>query len=77
MAWWLVDSIINGTLDEDYPIMSKNEDDVVILGGEDTISLEPGEAATDDTISADFPEDTVYAATTAPFDTGGMMMDSV
>jgi len=69
MAWWLVDSIINGTLDEDYPIMSKNEDDVVILGGEDTISLEPGEAATDDTISADFPEDNVYAATTVPFDT--------
>ena len=40
MAWWLVDSIINGTLDEDYPIMSKNEDDVVILGGDsdDTIT---------------------------------------
>ena len=40
MAWWLLDSVINGTLDEDYPIMSK-DDDVVILGGDgnDTISL--------------------------------------
>jgi len=32
MAWWLVDSIINGTLDEDYPIMNK-KDDVVTFGG--------------------------------------------
>ena len=40
MAWWLLDSVINGTLDEDYPIMSK-DDDVVILGGDgnDTISF--------------------------------------
>ena len=34
MAWWLLDSVINGTLDEDYPIMSKKEKDVTILGGE-------------------------------------------
>ena len=25
MAWWLVDSILNGTLDEDYPIMNKEK----------------------------------------------------
>ena len=35
MAWWLLDSVINGTLDEDYPIMSKKEKDVTILGGEE------------------------------------------
>ena len=33
MAWWLVDSIINGTFDEDYPIMKKSEKDVTIVGG--------------------------------------------
>ena len=67
MAWWLLDSVINGTLDEDYPIMSKNEDDVVILGGDgdDTISFKSSEddyitfsgmnsaVATADTISLD------------------------
>ena len=38
-AWSLLDSVINGTLDEDYPIMSK--DDVTIFGGEsaDTITF--------------------------------------
>ena len=53
MAWWLVDSIINGTLDEDYPIMSKNEDDVVILGGEssDTITFTSDGIGAADTIS--------------------------
>ena len=25
MAWWLVDSILKGTLDEDYPIMNKEK----------------------------------------------------
>ena len=40
MAWWLVDSILKGTLDEDYPIMSK-DDDVTIVGGDgdDTITF--------------------------------------
>ena len=68
MAWWLVDSILKGTLDEDYPIMKKSEKDVTILGGEDTIELQPGEAATDNVISADFPEDNVYAADTVSLD---------
>ena len=53
MAWWLLDSVINGTLDEDYPIMSKNEDDVVILGGEssDTITFTSDGIGAADTIS--------------------------
>ncbi len=53
MAWWLVDSIINGTLDEDYPIMSKDE--VTVLGGsgEDTIS---------------FSSDGIHAADTVAFE---------
>ena len=55
MAWWLLDSVINGTLDEDYPIMSKNEDDVVILGGEssDTITFTSDGIGAADTISLD------------------------
>ena len=55
MAWWLVDSIINGTLDEDYPIMSKNEDDVVILGGDsdDTITFTSDGVGAADTVSLD------------------------
>ena len=68
MAWGVVDSILKGTLDEDYPIMKKSEKDVTILGGEDTIELQPGEAATDNVISADFPEDNVYAADTVSLD---------
>ena len=40
MAWWLVDSIINGTLDEDYPIMKKSEKDVTIVGGGGTDTIE-------------------------------------
>ena len=40
MAWWLVDSILKGTLDEDYPIMKKSEKDVTIVGGGGTDSIE-------------------------------------
>ena len=38
-AWSLLHSEMNGTMDEDYPIMSK-DDDVTIVGGDrdDTIS---------------------------------------
>ena len=32
-AWSLLDSELNGTMDEDYPIMSK-DDDVTIVGGD-------------------------------------------
>ena len=40
-AWSLLYSEMNGTMDEDYPIMSKDNDDVVVLGGEssDTITF--------------------------------------
>ena len=38
-AWSLLWSELNGTMDEDYPIMSKNEDDVVILGGKSSDSI--------------------------------------
>ena len=39
-AWSLLDSELNGTMDEDYPIMS-NDEDVTIFGGDgdDTISF--------------------------------------
>ena len=39
-AWSLLDSELNGTMDEDYPIMSK-DDDVTIVGGDgdDTITF--------------------------------------
>ena len=51
MAWWLLDSVINGTLDEDYPIMSK--DDVTILGGDgdDTITFTSDGVGAADTVS--------------------------
>ena len=63
-AWSLLYSEMNGTMDEDYPIMSKDED-VIVLGetsNEDTISFTAG---TDffggsDTVSLDqswWPED--------------------
>ena len=58
MAWWLVDSILKGTLDEDYPIMSKKNDDVTILGGEEDNSR----------VSAELPTGNVYAADTVSFD---------
>ena len=55
-AWSLLDSVINGTLDEDCPIMNKNDDDVVILGGEssDTITFTGDGVGAADTISLDF-----------------------
>ena len=69
MAWWLLDSVINGTLDEDYPIMSK-DDDVVILGGDgnDTISLKSSEDATADYITFTGLNSSVAAADTISLD---------
>ncbi len=40
MAWWLLDSVLKGTLDEDYPIMKKSEKDVTIVGGGGTDRIE-------------------------------------
>ena len=53
MAWWLLDSVMNGTLEEDYPIMSK--DDVTIVGGgsSDTITFTSDGVGAADTISLD------------------------
>ena len=69
MAWWLLDSVINGTLDEDYPIMSK-DDDVVILGGDgnDTISFKSSEDATADYITFTGLNSAVAAADTISLD---------
>ena len=52
-AWSLLDSEINGTMDEDYPIMSKKEKDVTILGGD-----------ANDTVTFNVPEDAVGVADT-------------
>ena len=60
-AWSLLYSEINGTMDEDYPIIKKQEDekevdfkdDVTIVGGDFL-----------DKISAELPEDNYYAADT-------------
>ena len=54
MAWWLLDSVINGTLDEDYPIMSK-DDDVTLLGGNDTITFTSDGVGAADTINIGSP----------------------
>ena len=34
-AWSLLDSVLKGTLDEDFPIMNKGDKDVTVLGGEE------------------------------------------
>ena len=56
-AWSLLHSELNGTMDEDYPIMSKN-DDVTILGGdsEDTIIFTSDGVGAADTVSINFDE---------------------
>ena len=55
-AWSLLNSELNGTMDEDYPIMSK-DDDVTIVGGDgdDTISFTAsGLVGGADTVSLDW-----------------------
>ena len=55
-AWSLLHSEMNGTMDEDYPIMS-NDDDVTIYGGDsdDTISITgSGLVGGADTVSIDW-----------------------
>ena len=55
-AWSLLHSEMNGTMDEDYPIMSK-DDDVTIVGGDgdDTISFTAsGLVGGADTVSFDW-----------------------
>ncbi len=72
-AWSLLYSEMNGTIDEDYPIMKKKEDekevdfkdDVTIFGGDGL-----------DKISAELPEDNYYAADTVPFDYSHFYSDS-
>ena len=68
MAWWLVDSVLNGTLDEDYPIMSKDKVTVLGGGGNDTISLESSENATADYITFTGLSSAVAAADTISLD---------
>ena len=40
MAWWLAYEELYGDMDKEYPIMSKEKDDIIILGGDDTISAD-------------------------------------
>ena len=95
-AWSLLYEELNGTMDETYPIKrkgkmtDKNEDDVVILGGEssdtitftsdgvgaaDTISLDLGEIGNDViTFGVDNSSDTLNIGTHLP---GGMGSDHI
>ena len=68
MAWWLLYEELYGDMEKEYPIMSKNENDVVILGGEssDTISLKSSEDATADYITFTGMNSAVAAADTVP-----------
>ncbi len=62
-AWSLLYSEMNGTMDEDYPIIKKQEDE---------------EEVSDDMVSADFPTGNFYAADTVPFsDYDGYGMDQI
>ena len=72
-AWSLLDSELNGTMDEDYPIMSK-DDDVTIFGGagNDSVSFTgSGLVGGADTVSFDWGggEDHISCASTASADT--------
>ena len=67
MAWWLVDSVINGTLDEDYPIMSKDDVTIVGGGGTDTIEIK-GAGNYGDYIPVPFSSDSMAAADTVSLD---------
>ena len=74
-AWSLLDSELNGTMDEDYPIMSK-DDDVTIVGGDgdDTITFTAsGMVGGADTVSIDwgYGEDHISFANTASTVYGG------
>ena len=70
-AWSLLGAYLDGTLEEECPIM--NKDDVTILGGDgkDTVELQPGEAATDNIVSAELPENNHYAAESVSLNLGG------
>ena len=73
-AWSLLYSEMNGTMDEDYPIMSKNEDDVVILGGKssDTITFTSDGVGGADTVRFDqsFWDDDGFSVTGNPYGAG-------
>ena len=68
-AWSLLYSEINGTMDEDYPIMNKKED-ITILGGDgnDTISLKSSEDIPEDYITFTGFNSSVAAADTISLD---------
>ena len=87
-AWSLLHSEMNGTMDEDYPIMSK-DDDVTIVGGDgdDTITFTAsGLVGGADTVSFDWgagvdhvsfgtaSSDTLNIGTPIP---GGMGVDTL
>ena len=69
MAWWLLDSVIKGTLDEDYPIMSK-DDDVTIVGGAATDTVEIKGAYYGDYVPFSF--DSMGTADTITFTSDGI-----
>ena len=75
-AWSLLHSELNGTMDEDYPIMSK-DDDVTILGGdsEDTIVFTSDGVGAADTVSIDFDagDDLISFSSDLDFDSSGMV----
>ena len=70
MAWWLLYEELYGDMDKEYPIMSeKFKDDVTIVGGAGTDTIEIKGAG--DYVSADFPTGNLYAADTISLDFGG------
>ena len=65
-AWSLLGSELNGTMDEDYPIMSKDDVTIVGGGGTDTIEIK-GVGAYGDYIPVPFSSDSIGAADTISF----------
>ena len=75
MAWWLAYEELYGDMDEEYPIMSK--DDVTILGGDgdDTITFTSDGVGAADTVSIDFDagDDLISFSSDLDFDSSGMV----
>ena len=73
-AWSLLYSEMNGTMDEEYPIMKKREDEqeVTVFGGNDTITFSGDGIYAGDTVRFDqsFWDDDGFSVTGNPYGAG-------
>ena len=75
-AWSLAYEELYGDMDKEYPIMTKEKDDVTILGGDGNDTIEIKSAY--DHLDVDFPTGNVFGADTVSFsDYDGYGMDQI